>query len=38
MMAVGTLVYDAAAMPTAAQSAADNGPDDDDGSAAIAMQ
>ncbi len=35
---VVTLVSDAAAMLTAAQSAADSGPDGDDGSAAIAMQ
>ncbi len=33
-----TLVSDAAAPPTAAPSAADGGPDGDDGSAAIAMQ
>jgi hypothetical protein len=33
-----TLVSDAAAMLTATQSAADGGPDGDDGSAAIAMQ
>jgi hypothetical protein len=33
-----TLVPDAAATLTAAQSAADGGPDGDDGSAAIAMQ
>jgi hypothetical protein len=33
-----TLVSDAAALPTAARSAADGGPDGDDSSAAIAMQ
>ncbi len=37
-MAAVTLVSDAAAMLMAAQSAADGGPDGDDGSAAIAMQ
>ncbi len=37
-MAVVMLVSDAAAMLTAAQSAADGGPDGDNGSAAIAMQ
>jgi hypothetical protein len=35
---VVTLVSDAAAMLTAAQSAADGGPDGNNGSAAIAMQ
>jgi hypothetical protein len=37
-VAVVMLVSDAAAMLTAAQSAADGGPDGDNGSAAIAMQ